>query len=265
VVLLAALRGIPTLLMEQNAMPGVTNRLLARFVKAAAVTYDETARFFAGRAFVAGNPVRPEFLGGVHDEHASPRSSGAPRAARVLVFGGSQGAHAINMAMVEAAPRLAAAAPGLEVTHQTGERDLEMVRDGYRQAGLQARVEPFLFTIDREMRNADLVVCRAGATTLAELTASGRPSILVPLPTATDDHQRRNAEALVTRGAARMIDQRSLTGELLASEIVALARNGAERAAMSAAARRLAKPDAAKVIVDRVLELAGDRNGRGRL
>jgi UDP-N-acetylglucosamine--N-acetylmuramyl-(pentapeptide) pyrophosphoryl-undecaprenol N-acetylglucosamine transferase len=265
VVLLAALRGIPTLLMEQNAMPGVTNRLLARFVKAAAVTYDETAGFFAGRAFVAGNPVRPEFLGGVHDEHALPRSSGEQRAARVLVFGGSQGAHAINMAMVEAAPRLAGAAPGLEVTHQTGERDLEMVRDGYRQAGLQARVEPFLFTIDREMRNADLVVCRAGATTLAELTASGRPSILVPLPTATDDHQRKNAEALVTRGAARMIDQRSLTGELLASEIVALARNDAERAAMSAAARRMAKPDAARVIVDRLLELAGDRNGGGRL
>src|SRR5436190_8593467 len=98
VVGLAALRGIPTLLMEQNATPGLTNRLLSRFVKAAAVTYDETARFFAGRAFVAGNPVRPEFLGGVHDEHASPRSSGEQRAVRVLVFGGSQGAHAINMA-----------------------------------------------------------------------------------------------------------------------------------------------------------------------
>ena len=172
------------------------------------------------------------------------------------MFGGSQGAHAINVAMVEAAPRLAAAAPGLEITHQTGERDVEMVRDGYRRAGLQARVEPFLYDIDREMRAADLVVCRAGATTLAELTAAGRPSILIPLPTATDDHQRKNAGALVVKGAARMIEQRSLTGELLASEIVALARNDAERTAMSAAARRMAKPDAARVIVDRVLELA---------
>ena len=126
--------------------------------------------------------------------------------------------------MVEAAPRLAAAAPGLAITHQTGERDLEMVRDGYRRAGLEARVEPFLFAMDREMKAADLVVCRAGATTLAELTASGRPSILIPLPTATDDHQRKNAEALVTQGAARMIEQRELTGERLASEIVALAR-----------------------------------------
>jgi len=257
VVLLAALRGVPTLLMEQNAMPGVTNRLLARFVQAAAVTYEESSRFFAGRAFVAGNPVRPEFLGGVHDEHGSLRDRDEQRAARVLIFGGSQGAHAINVAMVEAAPRLAAATPRVEITHQTGERDLEMVRDGYGRAGLQARVEPFLYAIDREMREANLVVCRAGATTLAELTASGRPSILIPLPTATDDHQHRNAEALVSHGAARMIEQRWLTGDLLASEIVALARNAAERAEMSAAARRMAKPDAAKVIVDKVMELAG--------
>ena len=106
------------------------------------------------------------------------------------------------------------------------------------------------------MREADLVVSRAGATTLAELAAAGRPSILIPLPTATDDHQRTNAEALVVKGAARMIEQRSLTGDLLASEIVALARNAADRAAMSAAARRMAKPDAAKVIVDRVMALA---------
>ena len=251
VAMIAALRRIPTLLMEQNAMPGVTNRLLARIVKAAAVTYEESARFFRGRAFVAGNPVRPEFFGGVHDEHGSP-----PGAARVLVFGGSQGAHALNVAMVEAAPRLAAAAPGMAITHQTGERDVEMVRDGYRRAGIEARVEPFLYAIDREMKTADLVVCRAGATTVAELTATGRPSILIPLPAATDDHQRKNAEALVARGAARMIDQRSLTGELLAAQIVALAGNGEERASMGAAARRMAKPDAAKVIVDRVLVLA---------
>ena len=257
VVLLAALRGVPTLLLEQNAMPGVTNRLLARVVRAAAVTYEESARFFMGRAFVAGNPVRPEFFGGVHDEHGSPRDSDKQRAARVLIFGGSQGAHAINVAMVEAAPRLAAAAADMAITHQTGERDVEMVRDGYQRAGLQARVEPFLYAIDREMKAADLVVCRAGATTLAELTAAGRPSILIPLPTATDDHQRKNAETLVTRGAARMIDQRSLTGELLAAEIVALAANDAERGSMTAAARKMARPDAAKLIVDKVLELAG--------
>jgi UDP-N-acetylglucosamine--N-acetylmuramyl-(pentapeptide) pyrophosphoryl-undecaprenol N-acetylglucosamine transferase len=252
VVALAALRGVPTLLMEQNAVPGLTNRLLAPLVSAAAVTYDESVGIFGSKAFVAGNPVRPEFF----DEEAYAEHSSPPGAARVLVFGGSQGAHAINMAMVEAASRLAAAAPALAITHQSGERDLEVVRDGYQRAGLQARVEPFLFAMDREMKSADLVVCRSGATTLAELTASARPAILVPFPGATDDHQRRNAEALARGGAARMIEQRELTGDRLAAEILALVGNEAERRRMSDAARRLARPDAARVIVDKVLELA---------
>ena len=134
---------------------------------------------------------------------------------------------------------------------------MEVVRDGYRRAGLEARVEPFLFVMDREMKSADLVVCRAGATTLAELTAAGRPSILIPLPTATDDHQRRNAEALVVHGAARMIEQRELTGDRLAAEIETLASDSAARLDMSRRARSMARPDAAKVIVDKVLELAG--------
>jgi UDP-N-acetylglucosamine--N-acetylmuramyl-(pentapeptide) pyrophosphoryl-undecaprenol N-acetylglucosamine transferase len=252
VVALAALRGIPTLLMEQNAVPGLTNRLLSSLVTAAAVTYNESLALFGRKAFVAGNPVRPEFFGEeAYAEHSSP-----PGAARVLVFGGSQGAHAINVAMVEAAPRLAAAAPAVAITHQSGERDLEMVRDGYRRAGLEARVEPFLFAMDREMKAADLVVCRSGATTLAELTAAARPSILIPFPGATDDHQRRNAEALAKVGAAKMLDQRELTGERLATEILALSANEVERRRMGQAAARLARPDAAKVIVDRILELA---------
>jgi UDP-N-acetylglucosamine--N-acetylmuramyl-(pentapeptide) pyrophosphoryl-undecaprenol N-acetylglucosamine transferase len=272
VVGLAALSGIPTLLMEQNAMPGLTNRLLARLVTAAAVTYDESLGFFVGRGFVTGNPVRPEFFQSTHaphvqdaldspvqeayDAHGSP-----PAAARVLVFGGSQGAHAINVAMVEAAPRLAAASPGVAITHQTGERDLEMVGDGYRRAGLEARVEPFLFAMDREMKSADLVVCRAGSTTLAELAAAGRPSLLIPLPTATDDHQRKNAMAMVGQGAARLLEQPGLTGDRLATEILALANDAEARRAMGTAARRMARPDAARLIVDRVLELV-DRGGR---
>jgi UDP-N-acetylglucosamine--N-acetylmuramyl-(pentapeptide) pyrophosphoryl-undecaprenol N-acetylglucosamine transferase len=258
VLALAALRGIPTLLMEQNAMPGLTNRLLAPFVKAAAVTYQEAVHYFGDKAFVSGNPVRPEFFADeeTHGHDDSPPLGHQPGAARVLVFGGSQGAHAINMAMVAAAARLAAAAPRMAVTHQTGERDLEMVRDGYRRAGFEARVEPFLFAMDREMKNADVVVARAGATTLAELTAAGRPSILIPLPTATDDHQRKNAQAMVAAGAAEMVEQQALTGERLADAIGALAADTARRAAMSAAARQLARPDAARAIVDRVLALA---------
>ena len=253
VVGLAALRRIPTLLMEQNAVPGLTNRLLASLVSAAAVTYEESLAVFGGKAFVAGNPVRPEFF----REEAYGQHSSPPEAARVLVFGGSQGAHAINVAMVEAAPRLAAATPGVAITHQTGERDLEMVRDGYRRAGIEARVEPFLFTMDREMNAADLVVCRSGATTLAELTAARRPSILIPFPAATDDHQRKNADALVTCGAARMIEQRALTGSRLADEILTLASDAPARARMSEAAGQMARPDAARVIVDKILDLAG--------
>ncbi len=255
VVLLAALRGIPTLLLEQNAVPGLTNRLLARVVRAAAVAYEQTLSYFGGRAFVSGNPVRPEFFAAgakeAHGTHGSPRS-----AARVLICGGSQGAHAINVAMVEAAPRLAAADTALDLTHQTGERDLALVRDGYERAGIAARVEPFLYRMDREVDAADLVVCRAGATTLAELTAAGRPAILIPLPTATDDHQRRNAEALAERGAADVIDQRDLTGARLADAILALVHDAARRRRMAEAARQLARPDAARVIVARALALA---------
>jgi UDP-N-acetylglucosamine--N-acetylmuramyl-(pentapeptide) pyrophosphoryl-undecaprenol N-acetylglucosamine transferase len=259
VVGLAALRRIPTLLMEQNAMPGVTNRTLARLVDAAAVTYEESRPFFGARAFLAGNPVRPEFLAGrgASGPARTDTTGVGPGVVRVLVFGGSQGAHAINLAMMEAAGRFAAAEPAVAITHQTGERDLDMVRDAYRRAGLEARVEPFLYAMDVEMKAADVVVCRAGATTLAELTAAGRPSILIPLPTATDDHQRKNAQALVGAGAARMLDQRELTGQRLAELVLALGRDAEGRRRMSASAALMARPDAARVIVDKVLELAG--------
>ena len=159
------------------------------------------------------------------------------------------------MAMVEAAPRLAAGR--LAVTHQTGERDLESVRAAYRKAGLDARVEPFLYEMDREMSSADVVVCRAGATTIAELTAAGKAAVLIPLPTAADDHQRKNAEVLVRAGAAEMIEQKDLSGEAIAERIAALVADADRRARMATAARAFARPDAARVIVDRALELAG--------
>ena len=256
VVLAAALRGVPTMLLEQNAVPGLTNRLLAPIVQAAAVTFDHTRAFFGSKAFVSGNPVRPEFLAaagvhpesGVHDE-----SSGSPITG-VLVFGGSQGAHAINVAMVEAAPVLAAGSR-LRLTHQTGERDVEMVRAAYRRAGLEAEVEPFLFDMGRRIGQADLIVCRAGATTLAEIAAAGKAAILVPLPSATDDHQRKNAEALAATGAAEVLLQAEATGPVLARRILSLAADDDARARLGRAARALAKPDAARVIVDRALEL----------
>jgi UDP-N-acetylglucosamine--N-acetylmuramyl-(pentapeptide) pyrophosphoryl-undecaprenol N-acetylglucosamine transferase len=253
--MLAAMRGYPTMLLEQNALPGITNRLLARVVRAAAVNFEEALQFFPGKGFVAGNPVRPEFF---HDtKEANVRVDTPQHAARVLIFGGSQGAHAINVAMVEAATRLAAAGTPVAITHQTGERDVELVRDGYRRAGLEARVEAFLYEMDREMTAADIVVARAGATTLSELAASRRPAILVPLPTATDDHQRKNAEVVARAGAAEVIEERTLTGERLAHSILALARNPELRVRMASAMQAFAHPDAAARIADRVWALAG--------
>jgi UDP-N-acetylglucosamine--N-acetylmuramyl-(pentapeptide) pyrophosphoryl-undecaprenol N-acetylglucosamine transferase len=252
VVLVAALRGVATMLLEQNAVPGLTNRLLAPFVGAAAATFDGTEAFFGAKTIVTGNPVRPEFL-----EPEVPQERTADEATRVLVFGGSQGAHAINMAMVEAAPELATGGLHLHLTHQTGERDVEMVRAAYRTAGLPAVVEPFLFDMGRQLRQAQLIVCRAGATTLAELAAAGRAAILVPLPTATDDHQRRNAEALAGTGAAEVLLQTDLNGRTLAAAIRGLAGDRPRRERMAAAARAQARPDAAKAIVDRALALAG--------
>ena len=249
VVLVAALRGIPTLLLEQNAVPGLTNRLLAGVVRSAAVSFDSTREFFGAKAFVSGNPVRPEFF------TAAGSPAEAASAGRVLIFGGSQGAHAINVAMAEATEELASRAPHLRFTHQTGERDAQMVRAAYRKAGLSAEVAPFFDDMARRLEQADLVVCRAGATTLAEITAAGRPAILVPLPEATDDHQRKNAEALAAAGAAQVLIQSGLTGHTLAGRIVALAADRDVRARMSAAARALAHPEAAGLIVDKALDL----------
>jgi UDP-N-acetylglucosamine--N-acetylmuramyl-(pentapeptide) pyrophosphoryl-undecaprenol N-acetylglucosamine transferase len=251
VVAMAASRGIATLLLEQNAIPGITNRLLAPLVRSAAVTYESSLAYFGRKGFVSGNPIRQEFLhvddAAVHADHLG-----------VLIFGGSQGAHAINLALVEAAPGLAGQT-SLSLVCQTGTRDFDLVRQAFERSGVQGRVERFIDAMDREVNGAGLIVSRAGATTLAEITAAGRPSILIPLPTATDDHQRRNAEALQTAGAAEVIEQSTLTGALLVSRILALAADKQRRIAMGAAARRLARPQAADLIVDAVLQLAGRR------
>jgi UDP-N-acetylglucosamine--N-acetylmuramyl-(pentapeptide) pyrophosphoryl-undecaprenol N-acetylglucosamine transferase len=254
VVLMAAARRIPTMVLEQNAVPGLTNRLLARLVDAAAVTFESTRPFFGARAFVSGNPVRPEFFEMGYSEQVVTGESTADL--NLLVFGGSQGAHAINLSMCDAAPLLAARLSSIQLVHQTGERDLDGVRAAYRLAGLNAEVEPFLYDMGRRLNTADLVVCRAGATTLAEMTAAGKPSILIPLPTATDDHQRKNAETLGMAGAADVILQSEATGEELANRIIALAADRDRRDRMARAARALARPDAARVIVDRAMTLA---------
>ena len=251
VVLAAALRGVPTMVLEQNALPGLTNRLLARWVRAAAVAYPEALSFFRGRGFLAGNPVRPEFY--------APRQGGAraPGTFRLLVLGGSQGAHAINAAVTATVPSLFEHIGGLTVVHQTGERDLAEVRAAYARVGANVRAEAFLDPVADEMKAADLLLGRAGATTLAELAAAGIPAVLIPLPTAADDHQRKNAEALERAGAAVKVDQSGMTPAQLVETIRTLAGDPARLARMREAMRALARPDAAAVIADRVLALAG--------
>jgi UDP-N-acetylglucosamine--N-acetylmuramyl-(pentapeptide) pyrophosphoryl-undecaprenol N-acetylglucosamine transferase len=258
VVAVAALLGYPTMLLEQNAVPGITNRLLAHVVRAAAVNFETALEYFPRTGFVAGNPVRPEFFP-AQNEEANDRFTQPHDAARILIFGGSQGAHAINVAMVEAAAGLAATGIRLAITHQTGERDLDLVRAAYERAGLAARAEAFIDQIDGEMKAADVVICRAGATTLAELAASATPAILVPLPTAADDHQRKNAEVVEKAGGAIVIDQRNLSGDFLVGLLKELMTDRSRLARMSAAARTLARPDAAERIADRVEQLSKRR------
>ena len=250
VLLTASLLKVPTLVMESNALPGFTNRTLARFASAAAVSFEESLPYFRGKGVVTGNPVRREFF-----EIASKRRD----ASRVslLVFGGSQGARAINEAMVAALPHLAAHKDALRVVHQTGESDFERVRAGYASASWSERadVRKYLDDIVAHLAQSDLVVCRAGATTTAELIAAGKAALMIPFPFAADDHQRKNAEALERAGAARMILQQDATGERLAREIAELTENPERVTRMEEAARKLARGDAAVAAVDLIERL----------
>lgn len=251
VVLLAALAGRSTMVLEQNAVPGMTNRMLAPVVQAAAVSFEATTACFGAKAFVSGNPVRDGFFQAESIDRAG--RAGPPT---VLVLGGSQGAHALNAALAAAARELASTPGGVRIVHQTGERDRGRVREAYRRAGVPARVEAFFEALHEEMRAADVAVCRAGATTLAEVAAAGLPALIVPLPAAANDHQRRNAAALAAAGAAEVIEEADLE-RTLAPRLLALARDRGRRAAMSAAAGRMAKPAAADKVLQRAEQLMG--------
>ncbi len=250
VLLMASLLKIPTLVMESNALPGFTNRQLARFVDKAAVTFQEAAKFFPGKAVVTGNPVRREFF----DIPAKTREN---ERFCLLAFGGSQGARAINQALVAALPHLEAEKNRLQIVHQTGEPDYETVKKGYQEAGWpNANVTKYISDMNAEFAHADLIICRAGATTCAELAAAGKASIMIPLPTAADDHQRKNAEALQNAGAAKMILQNDLSSNKLASEIKELVARPEKISAMEQAAKTLVKGDAAAIMVDLIKQLS---------
>ncbi|MDQ3821491.1 MAG: undecaprenyldiphospho-muramoylpentapeptide beta-N-acetylglucosaminyltransferase [Acidobacteriota bacterium] len=250
VLMTAALMRIPTLVMESNALPGFTNRTLARFVDKAAVTFEASLPYFRGKGVVTGNPVRREFF------DIPPKARDAKRFS-LLIFGGSQGARAINEAMIAALPHLEEQRDVLRITHQTGEADFERVSEGYKDAGWseQSDARRYIDDMVAEFARADLIVSRAGATTTAELVAAGKAAVMIPFPQAADDHQRKNAEALRSAGAARMILQKDLTGERLAEEVAALIKAPDELTKMEEASRKLARGDAAAATVNLIEEL----------
>ncbi len=251
VLLMASLMRIPTLVMDSNALPGFTNRRLAPFVTKAALTFEEAVPFFGRKGIVTGNPVRKEFF------EIGAKQRGAKT--NLLIFGGSQGARAINNAVVESLKDLPH--ERLRITHQTGEGDFELIRETYNRAGFgdAAQVKPYISNMVEEFAKSDLIICRAGATSCAEIAAAGRAAILIPLPTAADDHQRKNAEAFERAGAAQMILQKDLSGKTLAEKISDLINAPEKITAMEASAKKLAKADAAKVTVDLIKSLIKEK------
>jgi UDP-N-acetylglucosamine--N-acetylmuramyl-(pentapeptide) pyrophosphoryl-undecaprenol N-acetylglucosamine transferase len=240
-VLVAALVGVRTVILEPNAKPGFTNRVLRPFVRAAACAYEEARREFGAKGVITGNPVRGGFAS------LAPKPHGG--ALTLLAFGGSQGSRVLNQALVAALPRLPPE-DRLRIVHQTGESMRDDVARAYERSGRRAEVLAFLDDMERRFAEADLVVSRSGATTCAELTAAGKAAVLVPFARAADDHQRTNARALDAAGAARMLEEKDLTGEALATAVLELVATPGRLEAMEAASRKLGRPDAAARVAD---------------
>ena len=268
VMLEAALADIPTVLIEPNARPGFTNRLLAPMVRVAAVGFQEAARLYGEKACVTGHPLRRAFfyipprrrtalkpvlppVGGGSDPNP-----GAPPAFTVLVVGGSQGSRAINQTVAQSVPLLVREPERVRIVHQTGEHDYNDVRKTYQERSLPVEVHAFIEDMPGALAQADLVISRAGATAVAELAAAGRAALLIPFPGAADQHQLENARAMERAGGARIILQSELTPQRLATEILGLMANPGTLEKMEACARRLARPDAAERIADMVEHFA---------
>ena len=253
-VLAAGGMAIPRFIHEQNAIPGLTNRLLARFASKVFITLEESARYFPSAATqLTGNPLRRQILDmvtKVNPASISPLSQGV---FQLFIFGGSQGAHAINAAMIEALPTLKTSPIRLAITHQTGEKESAEVAAAYRSAGVEAQVTPFISDMAAEYAAADLIICRAGATTIAEVTACGKACLFIPFPHAVDDHQRRNAEALLKKDACFMMLEQELTGTTLAESILTLANDPVLVQHTGDLAFSLARLDAARIIVDEMM------------
>lgn len=255
VMLVAALKHVPTLILEPNAEPGLANKWLGPFVDLAACAWEETTKRFGNKGVLTGNPVRREIA------NLPPLGRQTAEKMRVLVFGGSQGSTVLNRAVTGALDFLSDAASKLDWTHQTGPRDLEAVRQAYARKGVTARVEPYIEEMHRAYEDADLVLSRAGATTCAELACAGRPALLVPLSLA-GGHQQQNAEMMTRKGAARFLRESELTPERLASELRKLLDEPLERETMAERARALARPHAAEAVARHLLDLSRGRKVR---
>jgi UDP-N-acetylglucosamine--N-acetylmuramyl-(pentapeptide) pyrophosphoryl-undecaprenol N-acetylglucosamine transferase len=246
-MLAAILKRIPTLAFEPNYVPGFANRRVARFVSGAAVHFDETAKYFRN-AQVTGVPVREAFF-------EIPAALSAK--STLLVFGGSQGAHAINQVVIESVAALQARIPGIQIVHQTGERDYNDAQAAYASLSGSAEAHRFIDDMPGFFARADLILCRSGASTVAELTAAGKPAVLVPFPRAADDHQKRNAEALERAGAAVMLEESKLNSDSLVETVSALLGDRGWLEKMRNAALKLSHPNAARDIAAMAAKLAG--------
>ncbi len=247
-MLAAAISRIPTLAFEPNVVPGLANRIMAPIVSSAAVHFEETRRYFR-RCQVTGVPVRRAFF------NLPPKPAGSPPT--LLVFGGSQGAHAINEAVMGAFAALSEQVPGIRLVHQTGERDYNDAQAAYLRSRAHAEVFQFIEDMPGMFARADLIVCRSGASTVAEVTAAGKPAIFIPFPHAADDHQLRNAQALERAGAAVLIAEKDLTSERLVDAVRELLCDSARLERMSEASRKLSHPYAARDIALMAGKLAG--------
>jgi UDP-N-acetylglucosamine--N-acetylmuramyl-(pentapeptide) pyrophosphoryl-undecaprenol N-acetylglucosamine transferase len=240
------LSGIPLVLHEQNCLPGKANQLLARFAKRICVSFPESSGYlprFKDKITVTGNPLRQEIL------RSRPASRDIKDRAALLIFGGSQGAHSINLAMMESLDMLEGIRRNIKLIHLTGKADQEMVEKGYREKNFEAAIYSYQNDMQDIYKQADLAVCRSGALTLAELSYCGLPSILIPYPHAAEDHQLINARVFAQAGAARIIEQSALTGTRLAEELNSLLRDREGLRVMGQKAASLARPDAANAIV----------------
>ncbi|MDO9528519.1 MAG: undecaprenyldiphospho-muramoylpentapeptide beta-N-acetylglucosaminyltransferase [Syntrophales bacterium] len=254
-VITAHFMGIKTAIAEQNAIPGVTNRILGRFVNRIFLAFPETKSFFPEeKAVVTGNPVREGFL---EEKKISEKTDGT---FTLFIFGGSQGAHTINKAVVDSLKYLKVIKDRLKIIHQTGESDFKWVVDVYTDYGIDAQVFPFIGDMAQAFGAADLLVCRAGATSIAEITASGKAAIFVPFPFAAGDHQTENARVLTDAGAAEMIQERELSGKLFAEVILRLYRNPEAVSKMEEKSSGFGNISAATDIVDECLALCRGHN-----